>query len=661
MWRTSLQWVAGITVLVVVSGGLAQSWAGEALVAWDPTTTDINGNLVTTLVSYHLYWKDNAVGAVIQDRDVGSQTTYLLTGLTGGRTYTLWVTASDTTGNVSGPSDTLLISVPLALADAASTLAGTAVSITVLANDSGSSLRITTVTQGANGTVTIQGPTTVIYTPAAGFVGTDGFTYTITNSQGVSATATVTVTVTSPPPLAIADAAVTPAGTPVTLDVLVNDSDPLGYYPLRITAVTPGANGTVTYVPGAPTVTYTPKAGFVGTDGFTYSITNSQGVSATATVTVTVTSPPPLAIADAAATPAGIPVTLTVLANDSGSSLSITAVTPGANGTVTKGAGTVTYTPQAGFVGMDSFTYTITNSQGVSTTATVTITVFAQLEAEAGALQAPMQVGTETATPPVQYVWVPSGTPSIWDPIQAGGASRYTFMVSQTDGYVVWGSVSPSTTGTGSFFLGLDTPTVATISPTTSQVDTLHVGSRCYIDTTATIKALPPGLDGIVIIKTADAAKRNKQATFLTFTLLQDARLYVAYDARVSAPSWLGPPSFTNTGQRIETTYGPMALWKRDVSAGPVSLPGNKYQAPGPGRSQYLVLLATPYLVWDVTPPPTAGTAPQAWRWDQAAMDTTPVFWLDAGSHTLTIRQRQSGTRLDKLMITNNLDLVPQD
>jgi hypothetical protein len=545
---------------------------------------------------------------------------------------------------VSGPSDTLLVSVPLALADAASTLAGTAVSINVLANDSGSSLSITTVTQGANGTVTIQGPTTVIYTPAAGFVGTDGFTYSIKNSQGVSATATVTVTVTPPPPLALPDAAATPAGTPVTLDVLANDSDPLGYYPLQITAVTQGANGgTVTYVQGAPTVTYAPASSFFGgTDSFTYTIKNSQGASATTTVTVTVTSPPPLALPDAAATPAGTPLTLTVLANDSGSSLRIT--TPSANGTVTQGAGTVTYTPNAGFVGMDSFTYTITNSQGVSTTATVTITVFAQLEAEAGVLQAPMQVGNE---PPVQYVWVPSGTS-----IQTDGESQYPIMVSETDGYVVWGHVSLSTTEPGSFFLGIDTLTVTNILPTTSQVDTLFEGSTCYIDTTATLKALPPELDGSVIIKTAAAEKRNKQATFLTFTLSQDARLYVAYDARVSAPSWLGPPSYTNTGQSIVTTNGPMALWQRDVPAGTVSLPGNKYQAPGPGRSQYLVLLPT-YRVWNVTS--------QAWRWDQAAIETTPVFPLDPGPHTLTIRRRESGARLDKLVITNNLDLVPQD
>ena len=113
----------------------------------------------------------------------------------------------------------------------------------------------------------------------------------------------------------------------------------------------------------------------------------------------------------------------------------------------------------------------------------------------------------------------------------------------------------------------------------------------------------------------------------------------------------------------MQTTNGPMALWKQEVTAGPVALPGNKYQEPVSVHSQYVVLLdfhgPEPYLVWDVTPTQASGTAPQPWAWDQAANTTTPVFFLGAGNHTLTIRQRDSGTKLDRLLITNNLTLIP--
>ena len=580
MRRTSLQWIAGIAVLFVVSVGLTQAWAGWFSVAWDATRTDIYGNPVTALVGYHLCWEDSAGGA--RCLDVGNQTTYPLTDLPGNLTYTLWVTASDTAGNVSGPSNTLTVPVPLAEPDTASTQCGTPVAIEVLRNDPlPDTLTITTVSQGlSGGTVAINSNGTVTYTPATSCVSTDFFEYTIMNEPGAFAKGTVTVTVTSVnhQPLAGADAASTPVETPITLNVLANDTDADGN---RLTLV-PIPPGTRT-----------------------------------------------------------------------------------AHGTISSSGNSVTYTPAANYVGTDFFEYTVTDGLGASAKATVTITVFVllQLEADAGSLQAPMQVGTETATPAVQYVWVPSGVSPILNPMQTGGASQYPFTVPQTDTYVVWGRVSPSTTGTGSFFLGLDAPAgnglITDISPTTYQVATLHVGSTYYIDTTATITALPSGWDGLEIIKTENAAKRNKQDTLLTFTLLQDATLYVAYDASVSVPPrWL-TDSYTKTGQRIETTNGPLALWQQHVPAGRVILPGNKYQTSGPGRSQYVVVVA-PYFVWDVTPPPAASASPQAWRWEQAASNTTPVFLLDPGPHTLTIRQRESGTRLDKLVITNNLNLVPQ-
>lgn len=75
---------------------------------------------------------------------------------------------------------------------------------------------------------------------------------------------------------------------------------------------------------------------------------------------------------DAAATP------IAVLANDvdpDGDTLTITAVSPAAHGTVAIAGGAVNYTPTAGYVGPDTFTYTISDGKGGSDTATVTVSI----------------------------------------------------------------------------------------------------------------------------------------------------------------------------------------------------------------------------------------------------------------------------------------------
>ena len=108
------------------------------------------------------------------------------------------------------------------------------------------------------------------YTPAAGFAGTDTFTYTIYDGNGGTDTATVTVTVNNAAPVADDDAATTPTDTLVNIDVLANDTDP-NSDPLTITAVTVPGNGTAVINDGGTpldpsddTIDYTPAAGFAG-------------------------------------------------------------------------------------------------------------------------------------------------------------------------------------------------------------------------------------------------------------------------------------------------------------------------------------------------------------------------------------------------------------
>ena len=91
---------------------------------------------------------------------------------------------------------------------------------------------------------------------------------------------------------------------------------------------------------------------------------------------------PTAAANDTAITMEGVAVRINVLSNDSdpdGDQLTITNVGPAAQGTVTNnGDGTLTYTPAAGYTGVDTFTYTICAPEGCltsSSTAAVTVTI----------------------------------------------------------------------------------------------------------------------------------------------------------------------------------------------------------------------------------------------------------------------------------------------
>jgi hypothetical protein len=196
------------------------------------------------------------------------------------------------------------------------------------------------------------------------------------------------------PPDAVNDTTVTNEDTPLTIEVLTNDSDPDGDA-LTVTRVTQGANGSVAIDPGATTVTYTPDADFHGADSFEYSISDGE-LADTAKVVVTVdpVNDRPIAVEDDTTTNEDTAVTVHVLRNDSdidGDALMVTEVTQASHGTVVIGTGgglagrvtfagaggdtTVTYTPEPDFNGVDTFTYMLGDGQGGADTARVTVTV----------------------------------------------------------------------------------------------------------------------------------------------------------------------------------------------------------------------------------------------------------------------------------------------
>ena len=95
-----------------------------------------------------------------------------------------------------------------------------------------------------------------------------------------------------------------------------------------------------------------------------------------ATLTTVPAPPPPNAVADARTTSPNTAVVVPVLSNDTGTSLDVRTVTTPANGTARINSDdSVTYTPNTGYTGSDSFSYLASDSFEQPATATVTVTV----------------------------------------------------------------------------------------------------------------------------------------------------------------------------------------------------------------------------------------------------------------------------------------------
>ncbi len=190
---------------------------------------------------------------------------------------------------------------PTANDDTVTTDEDHAVVIDVLSNDGdpdGDAVSISSVTQPSGGSVTINPDDSLTYFPNTDSNGSDSFAYTISDGNGGTDTATVTVTVNpvNDAPVAGDDFASTEVNAPVTIDVLANDRDVDGDV-LSISSVTQPSKGSVTINPD-DSLTYSPEADTIGSDSFTYTISDGNGGTDTATVAIDVQAANSMHVAD---------------------------------------------------------------------------------------------------------------------------------------------------------------------------------------------------------------------------------------------------------------------------------------------------------------------------------------------------------------------------
>ncbi|MGH7025632.1 MAG: Ig-like domain-containing protein, partial [Caulobacteraceae bacterium] len=133
----------------------------------------------------------------------------------------------------------------------------------------------------SHGTAAAAG-TSLTYTPASGYSGSDNFQYVANIAVATSAPAAISVTVNPSPPIA----------NPVSAQVYENTTGnniPLsitGGAPTSVAVATQASHGTATA--SGVTIAYSPAANYVGSDSFTYTASNAGGTSPAATASITV-------------------------------------------------------------------------------------------------------------------------------------------------------------------------------------------------------------------------------------------------------------------------------------------------------------------------------------------------------------------------------------
>jgi len=171
------------------------------------------------------------------------------------------------------------------------------VPVSVLGNDTyPSGSWISHVTQGQRGTVSIAPDgQSLFYAPNPNANGSDSFTYMVDSGSGSgfsdSATVSVTIHPVNDAPVAQPDAvSVVRNALATDVPVLANDTDIDGDG-LTVVSATNGSLGTVVVSLDGTHLTYQPARNVVGTDSFTYRVSDGHGGTATTTVQITIVKP----------------------------------------------------------------------------------------------------------------------------------------------------------------------------------------------------------------------------------------------------------------------------------------------------------------------------------------------------------------------------------
>ncbi|MFM8348405.1 MAG: Ig-like domain-containing protein, partial [Bacteroidota bacterium] len=235
-------------------------------------------------------------------------------------------------------------------------------------------LTYTILTQPEHGLLTGTAPN-LTYTPFANFWGTDSFTFKVNDGTVDSNTATISLVINPRADAPIVDNQSLTVDEDNQLDIILTGSD-ADDEAVTFIILTQPAHGTLTGT--VPNITYTPNLNYNGPDSFTFQGFDGAAFSATGTISITVNpvNDTPVANPQSVTTDEDTAASITLIGSDVDLDvLTYSIVAQPTHGTLTGSGASVTYTPDADYNGLDSFTFKVNDGTVDSNTATVSITV----------------------------------------------------------------------------------------------------------------------------------------------------------------------------------------------------------------------------------------------------------------------------------------------
>ncbi len=280
--------------------------------------------------------------------------------------------------------------------------------------------------------------------------------------------------------------------------------------------------------------------------------TDDAGYNTTAPYTIVVADAVPVAVNDSASTMSNQPVTINVIANDTGIITAVAVASAPSHGTATASGTNVVYTPASNYFGSDTFTYTASGPGGTSAPATVTVTVNAlpvpvgqpqnvttlstqavTIDAANGASGAPF-TGVTLLTPPSSGTAVVQGTTQIlYTPAaDTAGAIALTYTLNNP-----FGPSAPITSTITVNPVPVATPKrVRTVAGATVTVD-LTQDARGGPFTGAALVSLTPATSGTATVSAANGSYKLSYTPVIGYSGVAVATFTLSNAYATSAPA----------------------------------------------------------------------------------------------------------------------------